>query len=324
MKDVIILGLLAFCSTTFGQFAPPAGVAGTSAIAKDSSIFVNWANSVVSFSAGPEDISDSTSPTASYGVPANALGVAEGTSVDIVSLGDGGQITLGFEYPIANGNGPDFAVFENSFSDDFLEFGFVEVSTNGVDFVRFPSTSNTQTSIQTNSFGNSEAILVNNLAGKYRQGFGTPFDLAELSDSTNINIDSINYVRIIDVVGSIDPTYATYDAQGDMINDPFPTAFPSGGFDLDAIGVIHQNNPLSADVLSFADINLYPNPAKTHFMVEHKNEAFALTIYNMQGQPILRGQTNSQIDCSELASGQYFVVITEQDETKTMRLVVAD
>ena len=44
---------------------------------------------------------------------------------------------------------------------------------------------------------------------------------------------------VVDVVGSIDPAYATYDSQGHAINDPWPTAFASSGFDFDAVGVLH-------------------------------------------------------------------------------------
>ena len=201
---------------------------------------MNWASQVVNFSAGPEDISDPQSPLANFGQSINATGVAEGNSTDVVSLGDGGSIILSFPYPISNGPGPDFAVFENGFSNDFLELAFVEVSTNGTDFVRFPATSNTSSASQTGTFGNTDPTLVNNLAGKYRQGFGTPFDLAELADSTGIKLDSINYIKLVDVVGSIDPVFASYDANGNPVNDPFPTPFPSSGFDLDAIGVIHQ------------------------------------------------------------------------------------
>ena len=46
-----------------------------------------------------------------------------------------------------NGNSWDFCVFENAFNDSFLELGFVEVSSNGNDFYRFPSTSFTQDSL---------------------------------------------------------------------------------------------------------------------------------------------------------------------------------
>jgi hypothetical protein len=47
----------------------------------------------------------------------------------------------------------------------------------------------------------------------------------------------------VDVVGSITPAYATYDSQGNMVNDPWPTPYSSSGFDLDAVGVINQLVP---------------------------------------------------------------------------------
>jgi hypothetical protein len=58
-----------------------------------------------------------------------------------------GRITLSFGQPITNGPGPDFAVFENGFisaggagvyGQIFAELGYVEVSTNGSCFARFP------------------------------------------------------------------------------------------------------------------------------------------------------------------------------------------
>ena len=39
----------------------------------------------------------------------------------VVSLGEGGTITLRFEPPISDGDGDDFAVFENSVVEGFLE-----------------------------------------------------------------------------------------------------------------------------------------------------------------------------------------------------------
>ena len=34
--------------------------------------------------------------------------------------------------------------------------------------------------------------------------------------------------------------YSRCDSQGHQINDPWPTNFPTGGFDLDAVGVINE------------------------------------------------------------------------------------
>lgn len=222
-----------------GTYAPAAGQSGSTAISMNDATFVSWATGI-DIVRGYKDISNPSGGLASYGTPANALSKAAGTSSDVVSLGDAGIATLTFAAPIINGAGWDFAVFENGFSDTYLELGFVEVSSDGLNFFRFNSVSQTQTETQVGSFGSVDATDLNNLAGKYRQGYGTPFDLAELAGISGLDINHVSYVRIIDVIGSINPLYATYDSLGNIVNDPFPTAFTSGGFDLDAVGVIHQ------------------------------------------------------------------------------------
>ena len=186
----------------------------------------------------------------------------------------------------------------------FLELAFVEVSSDGNNFFRFNSVSLTPTNTQVGGFGVLDTTNLHNLAGKYCAGYGTPFDLEELKDVNSLlDVNSITHVRIIDVVGYVQPAdfsgdgivnfidysifaaaylsepndenwnqdcdiaqpadniidmldlawfvdewlsennYASYDSQGHQINDPWPTPFPTGGFDLDAVGVIHQNQP---------------------------------------------------------------------------------
>lgn len=236
-----------------GPFAPAAGQPGSTAIAKADAQIIGWATTVEQFARGPQDISNPSSPPASAGAATDAIGNNSG----VVSLGDAGSITLGFALPITNGPGFDFAVFENGFASGslaFLELAFVEVSSNGSDFFRFSATSLTPTATQTGSFGLTDPTNLNNLAGKYTSGFGTPFDLAELAAASPLlDINNIQFVRLIDVIGSINPLYAAHDAQGNIINDPWPTAFASSGFDLDAIGVMHQvPEPSSAFLIGLA------------------------------------------------------------------------
>lgn len=123
-------------------------------------IFRGWATAVVSYQPTPEvDLV--------WSDPNRALGPATGEIGDIVSLGDlnqgqidqgvpPGWITLSFSETIRDANGYDFVVFENGFTSVydtsggsisgqmFAELGYVEVSSNGEDFVRFPSVSLTQ------------------------------------------------------------------------------------------------------------------------------------------------------------------------------------
>ena len=240
-----------------GPFCGAVGTEGCDAIDGHSSSIVAWATGV-SVVRGLDDIAVPDGPHVIYGSESDAVGPIDFTTTTAVSLGDGGNATVTFAHAIRNGEGPDFAVFENSFNDYFLELGFVEVSTDGERFVRFPATSLTQTETQVVS--EVDPTFINNLAGKYRVGYGTPFDLEELRDSTGINIDSIVYVRIVDVVGSIDPQYATYDAYGHIVNDPYPTSDPtgnwrSGGFDLTGVAVMYENTDGSSEVAVDATID---------------------------------------------------------------------
>jgi hypothetical protein len=218
-----------------------AGIPGSS------SSFVEWANSFTNLIRGPQDIANPGGAAASFGSGNSALGTPNGT--DVVSLGDGGRITLGFATPIANGPGADFAVFENGLSvggNVFAELAYVEVSSDGTNFFRFPSVSLTPTDTQVGSFGTIDPTNVHNLAGKDIANVGTGFDLTDLAGvSPSLNVNDITAVRLIDVVGRIAPIAGSYTpsmdsaSPSDIINDPYPTAFASGGFDLDAVGVIN-------------------------------------------------------------------------------------
>jgi hypothetical protein len=242
-KPLAVSFTLVFAVETMAQagpFAPAATQPGSTAIVNTSPLFVEWANGVSSLVRGPLDIANPGGGLASFGSGAEALGPADGNSAHVVSLGDGGQITLSFAQAIVDRPGPDFAVFENSFSDTFLELAFVEVSSNGSDFFRFPAVSLTQTATQVASFGSLDPTNLENLAGKYRGGFGTPFDLSQLAGlSPAVDVSQIQFVRIVDVIGSINPARGTLDSQGHLVNDPYPSAFASGGFDLDGVGVIN-------------------------------------------------------------------------------------
>ena len=204
--------------------------------------FAGWATTATSLVRGPMDIANPAGGFASVGTAASALGARDGS---VVSLGDGGSITLGFANPIRNGAGADFAVFENGFAISgtpyiFAELAAVEVSSNGKDFFRFPSVSLTPTDVQLGAFDGLDPTDVHNLAGQFGGGEGTGFDLQDLGGlSSSLDADRATAVRLVDVVGRVDPRYGTRDSLGNLINDPYSTPFASGGFDLDAVGVIY-------------------------------------------------------------------------------------
>jgi hypothetical protein len=299
MRLIIFCFLLATLSS-YAQFAPQVGNVGTTAIHKDSSIIINWANGCV-LNRGWQNIAETTLGRAQVGDESYVPGPAGN---GIVSLGDGGSATLTFHKPIRNGAGPDFVVFENGFIDQtlkpgtaFLELAFVEVSSDGENFVRFTAISNVDTSNQLESFEGINATQIHNLAGKYIANYGTPFDLDELANNSNVNINAITHVRIIDVVGSVTPQFASRDNRGYPINDPWPTPFASSGFDLDAVGVIHQDGPIGVhEIYSSNDKIIYPMPiAAGQFIniIGNTNDIYAL--YNLQGKCLWQKQSDGNI-----------------------------
>ena len=153
--------------------------------------------------------------------------------------------TLTFAQPITNGPGYDFAVFGNGFpegSQEWCKPAFVEVSSDGIDFFRFPSVSLTQSTTQVGSYGQLDSTNLYDLAGKDPVGWGTPFDLQELAGiSPLLNINDVTEVRIVDCVSDINLAYATRDSLGNIINAPWPAYATAGseGFCLAGVGVIN-------------------------------------------------------------------------------------
>ena len=212
-------------------YAPAAGGLESTAISSDDGEFVGWATAVSGVVFG-EEVDDA------FRDPAQALGPPEATPFSVLVLGEGGTVTLTFADPIADGPGPDFAVFENSFGAGIIELAYVEISSDATHFLRFPSAYLGHDPI--GPFGTYNAELVTGMAGKYRAGFGSPFDLRQFSFHPDVwaglvDLTAITHVRLLDIVGDGRAT----DSYGNPIYDPYP-ARGSAGFDLDAIGVLNS------------------------------------------------------------------------------------
>ncbi len=330
MKNILLFFFsVIYTLSSIAQFAPPVGQIGTTAMHKDSSAFVAWANGCQTLT-GPQDISQPALGTTTVGTPGSATGKADG--VNVVSLGDGGFAILQFPSPITNGSGFDFAVFENAFNEAFLELAFVEVSSNGLDYVRFPATCNHSTAQQIGPFDNNcDATKLNNLAGKYIAQYGTPFDLQDLQGiaGLEINLNAIRFVKVRDVVGSINAQYGTRDKNNNLINDPWPTAFPSGGFDLDAVGVINQQ-VIGLKEYAIRSFQLYPSILKKDecLTIKPSNELhYTLQLTDISGLTLftelnLSGELTLKV-VATLPSGLYFLHLTsEHQQTQIYKLII--
>lgn len=224
--------------------------------------FAGWAAFVVQYAPAPGVAPEWTNAT-------RALGPVTGNNMDVVSLGDlttnqiaagvpPGTLTLRMAFPICDKDGPDFAVFENSFGDAqkvFAELGYVEVSSDGTNFARFPCESRTPARV--GAFGFLNPANVRNLVGKhlnaYGVSWGTPFDLAELTNHPAVlaglvSLTNVLFVRVVDIPGSGD--FLDDSTPPNPIYDPWLTA-GSGGVDVEAVGIL--SSPHHARIWAQAD-----------------------------------------------------------------------
>lgn len=237
-------------------FTGPQGEGVVAAGNEVNPVFSGWASGVA-------DYAPAAGVAPSWADPDRVLGPVTGDNFDVVSLGDlgdaqissgalPGAVTLTFGQPIRNKSGADFVCFENGHvsagsagvaGQVFGELAFVEVSSDGTNFVRMPSRSLTPSPVGV--YGTIEASNVFGLAGKHVNAggvsWGTPFDLAWLADEAlvlagTVDLDAITHVRIVDVPGS----GFFKDSLGSPIYDAWLTS-GSGGHDPEAVGVISHD-----------------------------------------------------------------------------------
>lgn len=323
MKSFLYILILLFAhSVCNAQFAPQASLAGSTAIHKDSSIILDWASDCI-IHRGWIDVADTTLGKVSSGDSSRALGIAD---ADVVSLGDGGEAILYFSNPLVNGDGPDFAIFENGFrnpvdsNEAFLELATVEVSNNGINYFPFLAQCHNDTVLQIPGAGTyMDARKVHNLAGKYVTYFGTPFDLDELSMILSLDVNNIQYVKIKDVTGSLASPFCTRDGNAQLINDPYPTPFATGGFDLDAVAVIHHKFPTAVqNIPTIQEELFYPNPATTR--IYFKNADYTkYSILSSEGKLVSEGSASKEINIGFLSKGLYFLQLHKPDGSMTVQ-----
>jgi hypothetical protein len=197
----------------------PGGTGGTGGDQSD----LPYAREIVSFEPGEE---------AGFGeddLPGVVLGPPDGHgelsgSLDVLSLGKGGNIVLGFVgLGIVDGEGPDLVVFENAFwpSGDptlvFAEPGEVSVSEDGTEWHAFPCDA------EGDGMGRFEGCAGWTPASEYDPNATVPLDPGvtggDAFDLADVGVARARFVRITDVSNA--------------------GAEPSAGFDLDAVGIVN-------------------------------------------------------------------------------------
>ncbi len=206
---------------------------------------LRFADAIVGFAQAPnEDPAGGAYPALAD--PNAALGPNDGV---LVTLGGGGSIVVSFADPIANGPGADLRVYENplvlpEFGGNYVDLGFVEVSSNGSDFARFPAA--TGVGAPVGRYDLVDPALLSGFAGV------NAFDAFDLSDLLGlpevtggaVDLGAVRYVRIVDVIGD----GGTLDSLGNPIYDPYPSQ-GNAGVDLDAIAAVPEPGSLALAAL---------------------------------------------------------------------------
>jgi hypothetical protein len=146
-------------------------------------------------------------------------------SLDVLTLGGGGEIAFGFGgNAIVDGPGPDFILFENPFdiggdpTSPYAEPGVVGVSDDGETWVDFPCQKD---AFPFDGCGGWRPVYAN------PDNAISPFDVAmaggDAFDLADVGVKHARYVRIRDV--------------------SFRGGTPTEGFDLDAAAIVNAEQP---------------------------------------------------------------------------------
>jgi hypothetical protein len=86
--------------------------------------------------------------------------------------------------------------------------------------------------------------------------------------------------------------------------------------------------PTTLDVADFTtsqnNVKTYPNPVKDILNISFDKEISTVSIFNLIGQEVITKSINSNestIDVSNLASGNYLVKVTSNEELKTTKII---
>jgi hypothetical protein len=190
-------------------------------VARDVAPEVKYATRVVSYTKGDKGgYNEAKLPGVVLGPPRGG-GCCAG-SLDVLSLGDGGEIVLGFDVTIVDAPGVDFVVFENPFEPSgdptgvVAEPAEVSVSEDGVTWTPFPCTAKAYPYGACAGWHPVYATLESPVDARAPEKAG-----GDAYDLSTIGVTRARFIRIRD------------------INRKYPAAAPTAGFDLDGVAVLH-------------------------------------------------------------------------------------
>jgi len=93
--------------------------------------------------------------------------------------------------------------------------------------------------------------------------------------------------------------------------------FESGGFDLDAVGVIHSEQ-LSLSEFELG-LEMYPNPTSGLVYIEF-NQEFEYQVFDSEGRILIEKTKKSTLDLSPYQEGIYYIEFYSNNTTLVRRI----
>jgi subtilisin family serine protease len=122
---------------------------------------------------------------------------------------------------------------------------------------------------------------------------------------------------------------ASANADQVYIDEVTVTGSLASGNAAGAVATIHEVPSLrvmDAEIMSEADVELFPNPASDEVTVHVADGIKRVIVFNIQGQEMLRrdyeGFDQATLDVSGLAAGVYLISVQTEEESITERLII--
>jgi len=238
--------------------------------------------------------------------------VPESTPEQILSIGIGGEIIVGFkDFFIVDGDGIDFVIFENAFFNPinegiFAEPAVVSVSLDGINYTEFPFDSATLVGLAgiTPTIGSVEPA-------KYPACGGDGFDIS------TIGMDKVKFIKIKD---KSDLIY-TLNEDNKFYN---PKVLISG-FDLDAVAGLNLESITSVQDISSDSIHtmIYNQNSETIEIINPDNKNLTIQLINLEGKLIETKLIfdSQQINISNLVAGTYLIRIIDGQKVYSRKII---
>jgi len=125
------------------------------------------------------------------------------------------------------------------------------------------------------------------------------------------------------ILGILNPCYASNNYVSNSGKNINAGLSVNSDFEYDD-GTFENQQPTPDSAIRKGSLNVYPNPAKSFIVVDHKADATHYAIANIDGKIVKRGNFTSgkRIELGNIPNGIYVLKIFSKEQTETRKFLV--